>query len=280
MKRGFTLIELLVVIAVIAILAALLLPALERARSAARRVTCTSGARQLFLASLFYSEDQEGYLPNGGTSSNYQVAMVGGGYTVEALFTSQGGCPYAPDQFYTTCGDNIRTGVVGYAPRSGYGVNGLLQAGYGKERVGLPCIPTGGGWALYGPQRTSMRRIQSYQSHVAVVICSPTPWDNCCAMTDIWRPLWHVLGHSQNGTWDIPDPAYLRHEGEGLPMAMAGGHAEFVPAEVVTGGVTTFVVGTAPWALSTYVPDSCMGFSFCYLYRNPKATGSTLTIDD
>src|SRR5881296_1829445 len=60
---GFTLIELLVVIAVLAVLAGLLLPAVGRAKESARTDNCISNIRQVGLASITYSLDQNGHLP-------------------------------------------------------------------------------------------------------------------------------------------------------------------------------------------------------------------------
>ena len=68
-RSGFTLIELLVVIAIIAVLMAILMPALNRVREQGKRAVCLSNVKQLGLAWVLYADDNDNKIVNGCTGS-------------------------------------------------------------------------------------------------------------------------------------------------------------------------------------------------------------------
>lgn len=68
-RKGFTLVELLVVIGIIALLIAILMPALRKARDSANRTKCLANMRELMIGYIMYTDAHKGRLPYGGTAT-------------------------------------------------------------------------------------------------------------------------------------------------------------------------------------------------------------------
>lgn len=269
-RSGFTLIELLVVISIIALLIAILLPALAKARAAAKRTMCLSSIRQTQLSVITYATDSKEYLPTGSAAYGYQAVLVDGGYAAEALFGK--GCPYGPGVYSASVGDPRRAGLLGSGGtvRTSYGLNGVLQSGWGKPRADKAYTPYASpSWAWYEQQRLSMRRMQKYQNETAVIICSPASFDDRAGADASYRCLLHMVGYVTSAS-NIVDPSAVRHEGEGLPMSFIDGHAKFINREIITGGSTTLVTGQPGW-YRNYANPTMMTISFSPMYDgNPS----------
>ena len=108
-RNGFTLVELLVVIAIIALLMAVLLPALTRARKQAKATICRSNLKQIGLAAYLYAERWNWYIPRGtGTTGKtwFQLFMpylsekvIDGDYRKVKMYR----CPSYADKEQTVC---------------------------------------------------------------------------------------------------------------------------------------------------------------------------------
>src|SRR5437867_7406545 len=90
-RRAFTLIELLVVIAIIAILAAMLLPVLARAKEAGRRTACLNNERQLGLSLIMYIDENESRLPPRTHPNRWPQRLYDGYQNVKILLCPSDG---------------------------------------------------------------------------------------------------------------------------------------------------------------------------------------------
>src|SRR6266404_5506174 len=128
-EGGFTLIELLVVIAIIAILAAMLLPVLAKAKESGKKMNCISNLHQMGIGLLMYADDSGGIIPRGNEPLWYQVLSPNLGvrdtnsFKKVRVYT----CPSYPDKKQLICYVDNAWQFSSPADQIGYELNGLYK---------------------------------------------------------------------------------------------------------------------------------------------------------
>jgi prepilin-type N-terminal cleavage/methylation domain-containing protein/prepilin-type processing-associated H-X9-DG protein len=202
-RKAFTLIELLVVIAIIAILMAILMPALSRAREQGKRIACLNNVKQMALGWNLYADDYDGKIMNGnpelGTHNRDGACWVyymGRNATVEsALDGMRRGLiyRYCPNPKLYKCPTGVRGEMITYA------IPDAMNGYYGTATQAQDQIKT---------RRTQIRNLAQQIVFLDEGRLSPSSWT-------VW---WN------NERWW--DQITARH-GDGTNFSFADGHSEY-----------------------------------------------------
>ena len=278
-QRGFTLIELLVVIAIIAILLAILMPALSRVKEQGKRAACLANLKQLALAWSMYADENDDRLVNGEAYGGGDgQAPVGTGF-------------HAGEQYWTGddvgdfwAGINLAQTVQERAIRAG------ALWPYCKNENLYRC-PTGN----RGEMRTytitdamnGLRRDGTFSGNVGARNGRTVLWVKKRAEISVPGPAQRIVfldegritpdsyaTHYLNERWW--DPPFVRH-GDGTNVSFADGHADywkFMGSKTLTTGKLAAVPGRTATDLHQMQPVSEEDYQD--LYRMQKAVWGKL----
>jgi prepilin-type N-terminal cleavage/methylation domain-containing protein len=276
-RKAFTLIELLVVVAIIAVLVAILLPALQRARTQAGLIKCLSGARQAYFAVQLYCNDDKYYYPTGSNSSIdnatnplWHEKLVDLNYMKPDTQTRRGGCPWGPDVFNRgryPSDDFYTSPDYDYPPKPGqtgpdgafvsYGLNGLVQSGFHIDVITDGWARNADGTMNHLAYRQTAQPIRRHASEIGLIICVAVPW--YYSTDSIWPEVFFTAGQDPVGY--LGHNVVGRHNRAGIPVVYCDGHGQVtLPNEL---------------SFNTLIPNTMMYWSSYYMtyWRSPYFPG-------
>ena len=245
-QQRFTLIELLVVVAIIAILAAMLLPALSRAREQVRSVSCMNNLRQILTGVTFYADDNSSWLPptitNIDSEPMYAKNVWGLNGNRIAAFLPHGTyfpaelwlCPLAPAVVpdfvtqYNAVGGNLWTN---YALLWGW--NGLPSAPPPQQLSDSAHNVLLMDWSSYATNNCGMGTLRFQLSHrtrdaLAITTSSYTLWWTFVGGPTQIPVLKQNYGYRDGHVTTLRETAL---EGIAMPAAMTPGFLTFLPRD-------------------------------------------------
>ncbi|QEG37441.1 DUF1559 domain-containing protein [Bythopirellula goksoeyrii] len=272
-KRAFTLVELLVVIAIIGVLVALLLPAVQAAREASRRASCSNNLRQIGLAALNY-ESANGRMPPGYLAGTNFVKP-------ESSSDSQG--LHQLSGVFVFLLPHIEADVIydRFTQSLSLGVDSRDNNYYNDINA----------WSIAQARLTALLCPSAPQEVPGTAILDKTygilKGGFLALQSDAWDPLQSQLGLTQymgnSGVWGQVSPNLTYNMGSGSRnvnddlVGVFGVRSKIRMGQITDGTSQTLMFGEAPGSIGTEIPDDFLSGRYSgYTQGNAWAGFGTL----